>query len=253
MASLRLIARLDVKAPNLIKGVRLEGLRKLGNPHDFAQRYYSAGVDEILYIDSVASLYQRNTIVDLVERTAEDVFVPITAGGGIRSVEDARSLLRAGADKLAINTAGIARPRLLSEIAERFGSQCVVLGIEAKRVGPGRWECYTDNGREKTGMDVVDWAIRGQALGAGEILLTSVDQEGTRGGFDVALVRAVSEAVTIPVIASGGMGTIDHLLEVVEQGRADAVAMAHVLHYQTYKLAQIRDALRQRGHHVRAA
>lgn len=253
MSRLRLIARLDIKAPFLIKGVRLEGLRKLGDPQDFALRYYTAGADEILYIDAVASLYERSTILDLVERTAENVFVPITVGGGIRTVDDARAMLRAGADKLAINTAGIRRPELISDIAQCFGSQCMVLGIEAKRVGAERWECYVDNGREKTSIDVVDWAQRGQTLGAGEILLTSVDQEGTRSGFDVALVRAVSDAVTIPVIASGGMGTLDHLLEVVADGRADAVAMAHVLHYGLLSLPDIRAAVRGQGYSLRAA
>lgn len=253
MARLRLIARLDVKAPYLIKGVRLEGLRKLGDPHEFALRYYAAGADEILYIDSVASLYERNTIIELVERTAENVFVPITVGGGIRTLDDARRLLRAGADKLAVNTAAIRRPELISEIAERFGSQCVVLGIEAKRVGAGRWESYVDNGREKTGVDAIEWAQRGQMLGAGEILLTSVDQEGTRGGFDVPLVRAVAEAVSIPVIASGGMGSIAHLLEVADDGGADAVAMAHVLHYGLLSLSEIRAAARAKGHVLRAA
>jgi cyclase len=228
-------------------------LRKLGDPHEFALRYYAAGADEILYIDSVASLYERNTIVDLVERTAENVFVPITVGGGIRTLDDARRMLRAGADKLAINTAAIKRPALIGEIAGRFGSQCMVLGIEAKRVGNGRWECYTDNGREKTGVDAVDWAQRGQALGAGEILLTSVDQEGTRSGFDVELVRAVSDAVTIPVIASGGMGRIEHLLDVATQGNADAVAMAHVLHYGVLMLPDIRAAARAEGHNLRTA
>ena len=252
MSRLRLIARLDVKAPFLIKGVRLEGLRKLGDPQDFALRYYTAGIDEILYIDAVASLYERNTILDLVERTAENVFVPITVGGGIRSLDDARAMLRAGADKLAVNTAAIRRPELIRDIAQCFGSQCMVLGIEAKQVGAEQWECYIDNGREKTGVDVVEWAQRGQMLGAGEILLTSVDQEGTRGGFDVPLVRAVSEAVTVPVIASGGMGTIEHLQEVVERGKADAVAMAHVLHYDLLTLPDIRTAMLAQGHSVRA-
>jgi cyclase len=253
MSRLRLIARLDVKAPFLIKGVRLEGLRKLGNPHDFALRYYAAGADEILYIDSVASLYERNTILDLVERTAEDVFIPITVGGGIRTLDDARAMLRAGADKLAVNTAAIRRPELIRNIAQCFGSQCMVLGIEAKTIGNGRWECYVENGREKTGIDVVEWAQRGQALGAGEILLTSVDQEGTRNGFDVALVRTISNAVTIPVIASGGMGTPEHLLQVVENGKADAVAMAHVLHYEQLSLPNIRAMARAKGHTLRAA
>lgn len=250
MSTLRLIARLDVKAPNLIKGIHLEGLRKLGDPRAFAERYYKDGIDEIIYIDSVASLYQRNTIVDLVRHTAENVFIPITAGGGVRSIEDARALLRAGADKVTVNTAAVHRPELIGELAQRFGSQCVVLSIEAKRQGSG-WEAYCDNGRERTGLDVVGWSRRGEALGAGEILLTSVDQEGTRAGFDVALTRAVADAVTIPVIASGGMGCFEHLAEVVADGRADAVAMAHLLHFNDTTVPAIRRQALERGLDVR--
>jgi len=240
LTNLRLIGRLDVKAPYLIKGIHLEGLRKLGNPQTFAQRYYEEGIDEIIYIDSVASLYERNTIIDLVRHTAENVFIPITAGGGVRSVEDARLLLRAGADKVAVNTAAAKRPELLTELAQEFGSQCVVLSIQAKRQSDN-WEAYCDQGREHTDLDVVVWARRGQDLGAGEILVTSVDQEGTRKGFDVALTRAVTDAVTIPVIASGGMGNFDHLLAVTQEGHANAVAMAYVLHYDVLSLAAIRD------------
>ena len=252
--NIRLVGRLDVKAPNLIKGVHLEGLRKLGDPQTFAERYYGEGIDEIIYIDSVASLYQRNTIVDLVSHTAENVFIPITAGGGVRSVEDARALLRAGADKVAVNTAAVRHPALIGYLARAFGSQCVVLSIEAKRQStpaPGRWEAYCENGREPTGLDVIDWARRGQELGAGEILLTSVDQEGTRRGFDVALTAAVSDAVGVPVIASGGMGSVEHLLDVVRDGRANAVAMAHVLHYGDLPLATIRALALSAGLNVR--
>ena len=231
MGSVRLIARLDVKGPNLIKGVHLEGLRKLGDPQAFAQDYYRQGIDEILYMDVVASLYGRNNLADIVERTAENVFIPITVGGGVRSPEDALRLLRAGADKVAVNTAATKDPALISRLAERFGSQCVVVSIEAKRRPEGGLEAFTDNGRERTGLDVLDWAARAQALGAGEILLTSVDREGTCQGFDLDLIRAVAPALRIPVIASGGMGTTDHLVEAVTAG-ADAVAMAHVLHFR---------------------
>ena len=185
--NVRLIARLDIKAPYLIKAVNLEGVRKVGDPREFAQRYYSEGVDELIYMDAVATLYERNSLADLLSYTAENVFIPITVGGGVRSLEDVRQLLRHGADKIAINTAATRRPEFISEISENFGSQCMVLSIEAKRKTDGSWEAYTDNGREHTGLDAVEWARRGQSLGAGEILLTSVGQEGTRKGFDVEL------------------------------------------------------------------
>ncbi len=251
MTGPRLIARLDIKAPYLIKTVRLEGLRKLGSPKDFARRYYEEGIDEIVYIDAVASLYQRETIVDLVRETARDVFIPITVGGGIRSVEDARTLLRAGADKIAVNTAAVKRPELISEIAKCFGSQCMVLSVQAKRTGGDGWEAYTDMGREHSGVDAVEWARRGAELGAGEILLTSVDREGTTSGFDVELVRAIATGVDIPVIASGGMGAVDDLLEVLGRGFADAVAMAHVLHYRKIPIQDIRAGLSGAGFEVR--
>jgi cyclase len=248
--NVRLIGRLDVKGPNLIKGVHLEGLRFVGDPNEFARRYYEAGIDELIYMDVVASLYGRNSLADIVRRTAEQVFVPLTVGGGVRSVADVETLLRSGADKVAVNTAAVARPELIEEIASRFGSQCVVLSIEAKRDGP-RWEAYTDNGREHTGLDAVEWAKRGADLGAGEILVTSVDREGTRRGFDVELVRAVATVVPLPVIAAGGLGTLGHLVEIVEQGRADAVAIADALHYERLSLEAMRSALRDRGIAVR--
>lgn len=242
MSNLRLIARLDIKAPNLIKGVHLEGLRVIGDPQEHARRYYQAGADELIYLDIVASLYERNNLTDLVRYTAENVFIPLTVGGGLRSLGDVETMLRNGADKVAINTAATKRPELIGEVAHRFGSQCMVLSIEAKRIGGGSWEAYTDNGREHTGLDAIEWAKRGQELGAGEILLTSIDQEGTRKGFDVELCAAVSAATSIPVIVSGGMGTIDHLVEVVREGGADAVAIADALHYNRMTLEQIRSA-----------
>lgn len=251
MPNVRLIARLDIKGPNLIKGVHLEGLRVVGDPGEFARRYYEAGADELIYMDTVASLYGRNNLTEIVSRAAYDVFIPMTVGGGVRSVEDVRTLLRAGADKVAINTAATKRPELITDVAQRFGAQCMVLSIEAKRAAPGRWEAYTDNGREHTGLDVVEWAERAVELGAGEILLTSVDQEGTGKGFDIDLVRAVSSAVTVPVIASGGMGTLEHLKPVVTQGRADAVAMAKVLHYGSLTIQQAREDALRAGLHVR--
>ena len=251
MAGIRLIPRLDIKGPNLIKGVHLEGLRVIGDPQEHARRYYEQGADELIYMDIVASLYGRNSLHEIVSRTARDVFIPLTVGGGVRSAEDVRGLLRAGADKVAINTAAVKRPELISEISQAFGSQCVVVSIEAKQIGAGRWEAYTDNGRERTGLDVVDWARRAMALGAGEFLLTSVDREGTRKGFDVELVKAVAAVAAVPVIASGGMGTIDHLVDVCKQGGADAVAMADILHYRRMTLPEIREGARQREIPVR--
>lgn len=253
MGNLRLIARLDIKGPNLIKGVHLEGLRVVGDPQVFARRYYEAGIDELIYLDIVASLYARDNLIHIVRHTAREVFVPLTVGGGVRSAEDVKILLRAGADKVAINTAATKRPELIREVSERFGSQCMVLSIEARRDGPGRWEVMTENGREHTGLDMLEWAQRGVELGAGEILLTSIDQEGTRKGFDCELVRAVTGAVAIPVIASGGMGALNHLQQVIQRGQADAVAMAEVLHYNRISLAEIRLAARQAGAHVRQA
>ena len=229
MSNTRLIARLDIKGANLIKGVHLEGLRVIGAPNEHAKRYYEQGVDELIYMDCVASLYGRNHLGDIVSSAAENIFVPMTVGGGIRSVDDATQILRAGADKVAVNTAAVANPQLITEIARRFGSQCMVLSIEAKQVGLERWEVYTDNGRERTGLDVIEWVKRGVAMGAGEVLLTSVDREGTRKGFDIALVRAVSTEISVPVIASGGMGKPEDFLEVVREGGADAVAMADIL------------------------
>ena len=251
--NVRLIARLDIKGPNLIKGVHLEGLRVIGDPHVYARRYYEDGADELIYMDIVASLYGRNSLTDIIKRAAHDVFIPMTVGGGIRSLKDVTGILRSGADKVAINTAAVKRPQLITEVAQRFGSQCVVLSIEAKKKSDGRWEAYTDNGRERTGLDALDWARRGVELGAGEILLTSVDQEGTRKGFDVDLVRTVTDAVQVPVIASGGMGTIDHLIAVTTRGRADAVAIADVLHYGRMTLREIREGARVAGLLVRAA
>lgn len=256
MRKIRLIPRLDIKGPNLIKGVRLEGLRVMGNPQEFAARYYEAGADELIYMDTVASLYGRNSLRDIVSHAAEHIFVPLTVGGGLRSVQDVKDILRCGADKVAINTAAVLRPDLITEVAERFGSQCMVLSVEAKQTGKGGWEVYTDNGRERTGRDVVSWCQQAVSLGAGEILLTAVDREGTRKGFDDELVAAVAAKVSVPIIASGGMGKVEDLVEVVRHG-ADAVAMADILHYGRASLPEIREAAIAAGltarHHVGVA
>ena len=247
MKNIRLIARLDIKGPNLIKGIHLEGLRVIGSPIVNALRYYLQGVDELVYMDCVASLYGRNHLGEIIKSAAKDIFVPITVGGGIRSVDDATRVLRSGADKVAINTAAVANPQIITEIARSFGSQSTVLSIEAKLVEPERWEVYTHNGRERTRLDVVEWVKRCVDLGAGEVLLTSVDREGTRKGFDIALVRAVTEAVSVPVIASGGMGKPEDLLSVVREGGADAVAMADILHYKRAEIGEIRAFAQAQG------
>lgn len=247
---IRLIARLDVKGENLIKGVHLEGLRIIGSPQEYAKKYYEQGADELIYMDIVASLYGRSNLADIVHRTARDVFVPMTVGGGIRTVEDVGKMLRAGADKVAINTAAVKRPELITEVSRKFGAQCMVLSIEAKRQGNGKWEIYTDCGREKSGIDAVEWASRAVSLGAGEILVTSIDQEGTRKGFDTNLTSAIARVVNVPVISSGGYGVPKHLHQVVAAG-ADAVAFADCLHYERTSISLLRDDARAAGINVR--
>lgn len=228
MSLLRLIARLDIKGPSVVKGVQFEGLRVVGKPAQLAKQYAEAGADELLYIDTVATLYGRNQLAGLLEKTTDDVFVPITVGGGIKSSGDVRLLFNAGADKVAINTAAIRTPGLVSEIASSYGSQAIVVSIEAKRTPTG-WEAYTDNGRERTGKDAVAWAEEAVRLGAGEILITSIDQDGTRKGFDLPLISAL-RGLPVPVTASGGMGCLAHIKQALNAG-ADAVAMASALHY----------------------
>lgn len=247
---LRLVARLDIKGPNLIKGIHLEGLRVVGDPNEHAVRYYAEGADELLFIDIVASLYQRNNLSDIIKRAADRVYVPITVGGGIRSLADVATMMLSGADKVAINTAAIARPELIGEVARRYGSQCMVLSVEAKRVAPDRWEAYTDNGRERTGKDVVQWVREAVDRGAGEVLLTSVDQEGTRKGFDVPLVKQVCAAVNVPVTASGGFGAPEHLAALAGTDLS-AVAVADALHWKRMGLAQIKAHARAAGFDVR--
>lgn len=246
MRNIRLISRLDVKTEHLVKGIQLEGLRKLGKPNDFARRYYREGIDEIIYVDIVASLYERNSLLPIIERASSDIFIPLTVVGGIRSVENARSALHAGADKVGVNTAAIKNPGLISDIATQFGAQCMVQSIEAKHTGSA-WEVYYDNGREKTGMDVMEWAVEAEDRGAGEIFLTSVDREGAGKGMDIDLISNVCDRVSIPVIASGGVGETGHIREVVTQTNVSGVAIARVLHYEQISVAEIKSALKQVG------
>jgi cyclase len=253
MPAARVIARLDVKGPNLVKGIHLEGLRVIGDPQQFARRYYAEGADEILYVDIVASLYGRNNILEVVRRTAEAVFVPMTVAGGLRRVEDVRDALRSGADKVAINTAAVARPELIREVAEAFGRQCMVLSIQTKQIAPDRWEAYTDNGRERTGRDALEWARRGVELGAGELLVTSVDREGTQKGMDLDFIRKVTALVDVPVIAGGGAGTPEHACRAITEGGADAVAVASVLHYRKHTVGEIKAQLAQADVPVRSS
>lgn len=237
---MRVIARLDIKNEYVIKGINFEGLRRVGNPNNLAKKYYQEGTDEIIFMDSVASLYGRNNLFSIIQEACEEVMIPITVGGGLRTMEDIKSVLHAGADKVAINTAAVKNPFFISEVAEKYGSQCIVASIEAKKVG-NHWEVYVDNGREKTGLDVLEWALKLQSLGAGEILLTSVDHEGMRQGFDNPLIKLINEVVTIPVIASGGAGNVTHLEHLLDFTCPSAVAFASLLHYNLALISAIKE------------
>ncbi len=243
---MRVIARLDVKNQFVIKGIHLEGLRKVGDPIELAKAYYAAGIDEIVFIDSVASLYGRNNLFPVIRKASEEVFVPITIGGGIRSVDDVAQALDSGADKVAINTAGVHNPKLIEDVAKKYGSQCVVASIQTKKV-PGGWEAYVDAGREKTGLNALDWAKRLVELGAGEMIVTSIDQEGTKSGFDVEVAQAINESVNIPVIISGGYGQPKHVGELLKRTQPSGLCFASVLHYKTASVADLRTVLREAG------
>ena len=254
MRTARVIPCLDVDAGRVVKGVNFVGLRDAGDPVELASRYDAEGADELVFLDITASSDQRDTIVDVVRRTAEQVFIPFTIGGGIRTVDDARRLLRAGADKVSVNTAAVDRPELIGEIAAEFGNQCVVVAIDARgRTEPGTtgWEVWTHGGRTPTGIDVIEWARRAESLGAGEVLLTSMDRDGTRDGFDTELTAAVSDAVGIPVIASGGVGTLDHLVEGVTDGGADAVLAASIFHFGEHTVHEAKAHMTAAGVTVR--
>jgi imidazole glycerol-phosphate synthase subunit HisF len=255
MLAKRIIPCLDVDAGRVVKGVKFVDIRDAGDPVEVARRYDEQGADEITFLDITASSDDRETMVHVVEQVAGQVFIPLTVGGGIRALPDIRRMLNAGADKVAINTAAVTRPEFVREAAERFGSQCIVVAIDAKRVSKAgeaeRWEIFTHGGRKPTGLDAVAWARRMTEYGAGEILLTSMDRDGTQDGFDLALTRAVSDAVDVPVIASGGVGTLDHLVAGVRQGGADAVLAASIFHFGTYSIAQAKAHMAAAGVEVR--
>jgi cyclase len=251
MLKMRIIPCLDVKDGRVVKGVNFVDLVDAGDPVAQARVYDGEGADELCFLDIAASVENRDTLYDVVRGTAEQCFMPLTVGGGVRKVEDIRALLLAGADKVSINTAAIARPEFVAEAARKFGSQCIVVAIDAKGVALGRWEIFTHGGRRGTGIDAVDWARRVTASGAGEILLTSMDRDGTREGFDLALTRAVADAVTVPVIASGGVGTLDHLVEGIVEGHATAVLAASIFHFGIYSIRQAKAHMKAAGVPVR--
>lgn len=250
-ASKRIIARLDIKGDNVVRGIHLEGLRVVGKPEEMANRYCNEGIDELVFIDTVATLYGRNNTLAVVERTAQYAFLPLTVGGGIRTPADVEAVLRVGGDKVTLNSAAVRRPALITEIAKAFGSQCVVTAIEAKRCGPGRWTVLIENGREPTGLDVVAWAKQCEEFGAGEIMLTSIDRDGTRQGYDLELISAVTATVNIPVIAGGGPGKATHVADAFTTGRADAAALGTLLHFRLASIAEVKSSVREAGIPVR--
>ncbi|HEX8986411.1 MAG TPA: imidazole glycerol phosphate synthase subunit HisF [Rhodocyclaceae bacterium] len=251
MLAKRIIPCLDVNAGRVVKGVNFVSLRDAGDPVEVARRYDEQGADEITFLDITASSDERDIILHIVEACAEQVFIPLTVGGGVRRIEDVRRLLNAGADKVSMNTAAVNNPELVAEASAKVGSQCIVVAIDAKQTSPGKWEVFTHGGRKNVGLDAIEWAKRVAALGAGEILLTSMDRDGTKNGFDLALTRAVSDAVGIPVIASGGVGNLQHLADGVTEGRADAVLAASIFHYGAYTVRQAKEYMRERGIEVR--
>jgi imidazole glycerol-phosphate synthase subunit HisF len=251
MLKMRVIPCLDVKDGRVVKGINFVDLVDAGDPVVQARFYDREGADELCFLDITASAEDRDTLYDVVRRTAEECFMPLTVGGGVRAIEDIRRLLLAGADKVSINTAAVARPELVGEAAEKFGSQCIVAAIDAKGVACGRWEVFTHGGRRPTGIDAVEWACRLAGYGAGEILLTSMDRDGTKSGYDTALTRAVADAVRVPVIASGGVGTLDHLVEGIAEGHATAVLAASIFHFGTYRIAEAKARIAACGIPVR--
>ncbi len=251
MLAKRIIPCLDVNAGRVVKGVNFVALRDAGDPVEIARRYDEQGADELTFLDITASSDDRDIILHIVEACAEQVFIPLTVGGGVRKVEDVRRLLNAGADKVSMNTAAVTNPQLVADASAKVGSQCIVVAIDAKQTSPGKWEVFTHGGRKNVGLDAIEWAKQVESLGAGEILLTSMDRDGTKNGFDLALTRAVAEAVSIPVIASGGVGNLQHLADGVTEGKADAVLAASIFHYGEYTVRQAKEYMKSRGIEVR--
>ena len=251
MLAKRIIPCLDVKAGRVVKGTNFVDLRDAGDPVELAAFYDREGADELVFLDITASAEERSIIYDVVRRTAEQVFIPFTVGGGLRTIDDIRNLLKAGADKISLNTAAVKNPSLITDSARKFGSQCIVVAVDARWKGDGRWEVVINGGRTPTGLDAVEWSQKVEALGAGEILLTSMDKDGTKDGYDIDLTRAVSESVRIPVIASGGAGTLDHLYQAIVEGAADAVLAASIFHYREYTIEDAKKYLKDRGVPVR--
>ncbi len=247
---LRIITRLDIKNPNLIKSVQLEGVKVIGDPIKFAEKYYIDGADEIIYMDAVASLYNRNSVFEIINKTAENIFIPMTVGGGLKNIEDVGKALKNGADKVAINTAIVKDPSLIKDVFNKFGAQCMVIQIDAKKKGKS-WEVLIDGGREKTGIDIVDWVKEVNELGAGEILITSVDREGSRKGMDIELINCVSSKSSVPVIASGGIGDESHVLKVVKETNVDAIAIADMFHYNRSSIKKLKNYLKKNKIKVR--
>lgn len=232
MNNIRVIPRLDIKGPNLVKGIHLEGLRVLGKPENFARYYYDSGADELMYVDVVASLYDRNSLHEIITRTAKEIFIPLTVGGGLRTIDDITGVLRAGADKVSLNTAAVKDPNIIKTASRKFGSSTIVISIEAIKQENGSYLAYTDNGREYTGLEVVSWAKKVESLGAGEIIITSVDKEGTGSGYDLKLIKLISSSVSVPVVAHGGAGRLEDIKEAITTGGASAISLASMIHYE---------------------
>lgn len=253
MAKVRIIPRLDIKGPNVVKPVMTEALRVVGNPRELAHSYYMEGADEVVYMDIVASLYGRNLDLEQLKKVTEDIFIPITVGGGIRSIGDINNALRAGADKVAVNTYAISHPEFLKEAVETFGAQCIVLSVDAKKQPNGSYESYTDGGREKTGIEVVPWIKKAIEKGIGEIMIASIDREGTREGYDLELVKSITSFAPVPVIVHGGAGSLESILAVIDEGRADAVSVSSIFHYKERTIGEVKKFLGKNGVNARVS